>query len=200
MITPPPPPSPNAPWSLHFRTCTLQRPTKPSVDVRAKYWHEGYHEMEVRFFRTKHGRQSEPHRVVYPAQMKGKPEAQLQQHMLSCKESMQAVPCSSTGIESPMGHRSSWHCPAIKPLAMALHSSKLPLPTTVPAGAALLYPTGRQGSFASSPASHSTRLSDKLPTHRSNSIAKNVSFIIAVDQPKKMLTDIIAPIITGQLN
>ncbi|KAA6427283.1 MAG: MIPC synthase [Trebouxia sp. A1-2] len=58
---------------------------------------------------------------------------------------------SSTGMESPMGHSSSWHCPAIKPLAMALHSSKLPLPTTVPAGAARLYPTGRHGSRAASP-------------------------------------------------
>lgn len=61
------------------------------------------------------------------------------------------LPCSSTGMESPMGHSSSWHCPAIKPLAMALHSSKLPLPTTVPAGAARLYPTGRHGSRAASP-------------------------------------------------
>lgn len=63
----------------------------------------------------------------------------------------QAIPCSSTGMESPMGHSSSWHCPAIKPLAMALHSSKLPLPTTVPAGAARLYPTGRHGSRAPLP-------------------------------------------------
>ncbi len=63
----------------------------------------------------------------------------------------QAIPCSSTGMESPMGHSSSWHCPAIKPLAMALHSSKLPLPTTVPEGAARLYPIGRHGSRASPP-------------------------------------------------
>ncbi len=64
---------------------------------------------------------------------------------------LHCLPCSSTGMESPMGHSSSWHCPAIKPLAMALHSSKLPLPTTVPAGASRLYPTGRQGSRAPSP-------------------------------------------------
>ena len=59
------------------------------------------------------------------------------------------IPCSSTGMESPMGHRSSWHCPAMRPFAIALHSSKLPLPTTVPVGAVRLYPSGRQGSLAS---------------------------------------------------